>query len=581
MAQSFAEAVSRVAMSRPLTETFGRAQHYAREQGHRRVTLEHLLLSLCEDPDAAPVLQACQIDIGRLATDASSYVGRIEDRFAPGEPGEPVADQDLQRILEYAAAAAHQSRRREINGAIVLAAVVGEGRSAAAQMLRAQGLTFEETIKALQRAAAAARQQAQRPAAEAPPPQPAPLQTAPQPVPQNLPVSPSPPPPAPMPAPGVNGAAPGRAQTPTAEEILASVRDRINASRTQPPRPGAAPAQDAQPLPPEYPPEPVRQPEPAFGDREPPAPSPGQPMPPPPARPAPQQWPHALPQQPSVRPEPGTRQMPPPLAPPAAEVASPGWPGAAPSAPGYPSASAGRPDPRRPQQAGPAPLPPLVAPPPPQPAARRRQEGGETARGPAPQQAPATRAPGASQLPVPTGRGFDLGQLVENIPRFMRAGVPEIVEVRIARADLQNVAVGMEGRGAPVRHDLVVTRAMSVKLKAPEGGFWIETASPETQWIESRPGLMTDDFATWRWTVLPERRGRRRLQLVAAARTVGADGLAAETALPEQMVEVKVAVNYGRAFGRVAGWVIAAVIGGALAKFGESALSLGMQLVSR
>ena len=184
-------------------------------------------------------------------------------------------------------------------------------------------------------------------------------------------------------------------------------------------------------------------------------------------------------------------------------------------------------------------------------------------------------------LPAPTGRQVDLGQLVENVPRSMRVGVPEIVEVRIARSDLQNLAVGMEGRGAPVRHDLVVTRAMSVKLRAPDGGFWIETASPETQWIESRPGLMTDDFAVWRWTVLPERRGRTRLQLVAAARTVGADGLAAETALPDQMIEVRVAVNYGRLLGRVGGWVIAAVIGGALAKFGETALTVGLQLVSR
>lgn len=180
---------------------------------------------------------------------------------------------------------------------------------------------------------------------------------------------------------------------------------------------------------------------------------------------------------------------------------------------------------------------------------------------------------------MPTGKQVDLGQLIENVPRSMRVGVPEIVEVRIARSDLQNVAIGMEGRGAPVRHDLVITRAMSVKLRAPEGGMWIETASPETQWIESRPGLMTDDFATWRWTVLPERRGRTRLQLVAAARTVGADGLAAETALPDQVIEVKVSVNYGRLVKTWAGWAVAAVIGGALAKFGDAALSVGFRLV--
>ena len=65
---------------------------------------------------------------------------------------------DLKRILEAAAAAASQGKRREINGAIVLAAIVGEGRSTSAHMLRAQGMTFEEAIKALQRSQLAAAQ---------------------------------------------------------------------------------------------------------------------------------------------------------------------------------------------------------------------------------------------------------------------------------------------------------------------------------------------------------------------------------------------------------------------------------------
>ena len=69
---------------------------------------------------------------------------------------------DLKRILEAAAAAASQGKRREINGAIVLAAIVGEGRSTSAHMLRAQGMTFEEAIKALQRSQLAAAQATRR-----------------------------------------------------------------------------------------------------------------------------------------------------------------------------------------------------------------------------------------------------------------------------------------------------------------------------------------------------------------------------------------------------------------------------------
>jgi hypothetical protein len=114
-----------------------------------------------------------------------------------------------------------------------------------------------------------------------------------------------------------------------------------------------------------------------------------------------------------------------------------------------------------------------------------------------------------------------------------------------------------------------VTKAMSVRLRAPEGGFFIETSSPETQWIENVLGLMADDFASWRWTITPRDRGKQRLQLLISARTVGADGLTAETALPDQVIEVKVAVNYAKTAARWAGWMTAAVIGGILARFGE------------
>lgn len=181
--------------------------------------------------------------------------------------------------------------------------------------------------------------------------------------------------------------------------------------------------------------------------------------------------------------------------------------------------------------------------------------------------------------PPQRGHGLDRGQLLENIPRVMRVGVSASVEVRIARADLQNLGAGLDGRGAPVRHDLVITKAMSVRLRAPDGGFWIETASPETQWIESRLGILNDDYASWRWTVTPQRRGKARLQLVVSARTVGADGLAAETALPDQVIEVKVRTNFGRAAVQWAGWIAAAAAGGVLAKFGEGLWAAGRALL--
>ena len=114
---------------------------------------------------------------------------------------------------------------------------------------------------------------------------------------------------------------------------------------------------------------------------------------------------------------------------------------------------------------------------------------------------------------------------------------------------------------------------MSVRLRAPDGGFFIETASPETQWIDKANLLSGEDFASWRWHVTPREVGKRRLQLVISARTVSADGLAAETALPDQVITVRVRTNYGKVMSRWVGGGVAAIVGGLLAKFGEGAFA--------
>ena len=133
--------------------------------------------------------------------------------------------------------------------------------------------------------------------------------------------------------------------------------------------------------------------------------------------------------------------------------------------------------------------------------------------------------PTAAPVRKPGLEAVNAGQLAEAIPRRMRLMVPERVEVRIARKDLEGLAAGLEGRGPAARHDIVITSAMSVRLKAPDGGFAIDSLSPDTQWIENRLNLAGgDEFASWRWTVRPIRRGRARLHLIVSARTAGPDG---------------------------------------------------------
>jgi hypothetical protein len=173
------------------------------------------------------------------------------------------------------------------------------------------------------------------------------------------------------------------------------------------------------------------------------------------------------------------------------------------------------------------------------------------------------------------------GQLVHNIPEKMRVEIPLVVEARIARAEVRAIAEGLQSPGGISRHEILVSKAMTVRLRAPDGGFTIETSSPETQWIDNVLGVMADDYASWRWTVTPRERGKRRLQLIISARTTGADGVMAETALPDQIVDVKVSINYARSASRWAGWIVAAVIGGVLARFGEDAYGLARSFVER
>jgi hypothetical protein len=170
------------------------------------------------------------------------------------------------------------------------------------------------------------------------------------------------------------------------------------------------------------------------------------------------------------------------------------------------------------------------------------------------------------------------GKLAENIPRKMKAFKPERVEVRITREETETFLAGMEGSMEAFRHDLLVTQAMSVLLRAPDGGFTIETIAPETQWIFNRPGgSEKEPFGRWRWSVTPTETGPRRLQLVVAARSVDQNGLAGDTALPDQVINVTVRANYGRGVLKALRWVVLMALGGAIT---EGALQV-MRLLAK
>ncbi len=579
MGAGIADQLAPIPMSSTLGQTLARAAQYAQEQSHKEVALDHLLLSLTEDEDARQVMLTSGVSISDLQTDVSQQIGRMEPRVPPGEGGTAAISDELRRILNAASVAARAGRRTLIDGAIVLAAIIGDGRTNAAGLLRAHGLTFEAAIEAIRQTSNPHPEQPAAPAGETSPPAPVEESTAKTPFPV----------PEPLPSPPADTAGP---QATDASEILAKARARVAADRritghgekgmvaaeddtassddSAGPQAGrhgglAGAAAEAEPTP--VPPGPADLP--AYAG---PASAPTGPVPEPTfesLEPAPFQQPPA--------PHPGTGWAPPPadLAP---STASPKPRGAPPPIPpGAPSR------PPAPVPAGPATIDPNRREPPwtgPTAASQGAPDSGigipPTVPLPSPEEVfshfERVTVPQPSELPPPAETPAVMpGQLVETIPRRMRVGIAVPVEVRIAKAEVKAISEGLDIGNTAFRHDVQVTKAMSVRLRAPEGGFYIETASPETQWIESALGLMADDFARWRWSVTPKMRGRRRLQLIVSARTVGPDGLAAETALPDQIIEVRVSANYGALFKRIMGWSIAAILGGLLAQFGAEA----------
>ena len=176
------------------------------------------------------------------------------------------------------------------------------------------------------------------------------------------------------------------------------------------------------------------------------------------------------------------------------------------------------------------------------------------------------------------------GRLIENIPRKMRVGALATVEVRIARRDVDGLTERMTGCGRLHRHELRVADAMTVRLRAPEGGFLIDPLSAETCWTHKAAqasGLQEHDFASWRWSITPQRRGKSCLLLIISAQTLDATGVTAEAALPDQVIRVDVRVNYGRAVRKVVGWGLLTMGGGVLGAWGRELYPVALDAPAR
>src|SRR5271156_2050899 len=132
--------------SRNLEQSLHRALAVANERHHEYATLEHLLLSLTEDSDAAAVLRACSVDLEVLRKNLRDYIDQELDNLVSDgrEDAKPTAG--FQRVIQRAVIHVQSSGREEVTGANVLVAIFAERESHAAYFLQEQDMTRYDAV---------------------------------------------------------------------------------------------------------------------------------------------------------------------------------------------------------------------------------------------------------------------------------------------------------------------------------------------------------------------------------------------------------------------------------------------------
>jgi ATP-dependent Clp protease ATP-binding subunit ClpA len=133
-------------LSRNLEQTLHRALSLASERRHEYATLEHLLLGLAEDTDAATVLRACGVDLEKLRTDLTEFLDKDLAGLATDRPGDPKPTAGFQRVVQRAAIHVQSSGRDEVTGANVLVALFSERESHAVYFLQLQDMTRLDAV---------------------------------------------------------------------------------------------------------------------------------------------------------------------------------------------------------------------------------------------------------------------------------------------------------------------------------------------------------------------------------------------------------------------------------------------------
>jgi len=118
----------------------------ARQKRHEFITVEHLLLSLLDNPSAAEVLRACASNIEELRKELASFIAEHTPTVAGSDEIDTQPTLGFQRVIQRAILHVQSSGKKEVTGANVLVAIFGEKDSHAVYFLQRQGVTRLDVV---------------------------------------------------------------------------------------------------------------------------------------------------------------------------------------------------------------------------------------------------------------------------------------------------------------------------------------------------------------------------------------------------------------------------------------------------
>ncbi|HHW3818401.1 TPA: ATP-dependent Clp protease ATP-binding subunit ClpA [Legionella pneumophila] len=134
-------------LNKELEFTLNLAFKEAKEKRHEFMTVEHLLLSLLDNPAAGNVLQACDANIEALRRDLIEFIDETTPRIPEDElDRETQPTLGFQRVLQRAVFHVQSAGNTEVTGANVLAAIFSEQESQAVYFLRRENITRLDVI---------------------------------------------------------------------------------------------------------------------------------------------------------------------------------------------------------------------------------------------------------------------------------------------------------------------------------------------------------------------------------------------------------------------------------------------------